>query len=164
MTGPILIGLLIVGGILLYASWRMVRHGGRMTKYFENAVTVYIWLRKEDARIAAVTAAKVAAKKQRRAMAGYLKLHAGLSELSNIPEAQESIHALLELIDNIEAREWSVRDIMKAKDELEAHNPEYLKALNRADGGIFLRKYPRLFAVKDIRETAAVAKQMRPKE
>ncbi|TSC72622.1 MAG: hypothetical protein G01um101438_339 [Parcubacteria group bacterium Gr01-1014_38] len=160
MTGFIVAALIVVGGIVLYALRRMFRHGGRITKYFENAVTVYIWLGEEDARIAAVTAAKVAAKRQRKLMAGYLKLHAELSEISIIPEAQESIQTLRELIDDIEAKEWSIRDIMKAKDKLEASNPEYLRALNRADSGIFPRKYPRLFAAKSIRETAAIAKKM----
>lgn len=160
MTSAIFAALIALGGIVVYVLRRMSRHGGRITKYFENAVTVYIWLGEEDARIAAITAAKVAAKKQRKAMAGYLKLHAELSEISNIPEAQESIRALRELIDGIEAKEWSVQDTMKAKDQLEAYNPEYLKALNRADDGVFSRKYPQLFGAKNIRETAAIAEQL----
>ena len=72
-------GILInlIGAVLLLLSavyvFRRKSHAKRINTYFCNAVRAYALTNEEDARIAIVTAAKIAAKTQRGSMVKYLQ-------------------------------------------------------------------------------------------
>lgn len=148
----ILLILLILGaGFVVIFLRRMLRHSLRINDYFANAIRVYGILGEEDAKVAALAAAKVAAGKQRDSMLAYL---AGLaSDFGQIsPENNElrsqwklAIGRLSELKKEIGARDWTTSDMIQEKQRLQNLNPEYLKALERADPNVFTRKYPRIF-------------------
>lgn len=126
---------------------RLFTHGKRINDYFLNAVRVYAFIGDEPARCAALTAAKVAARKQRSWIVAYL-----LSMASDIktfvqddPAGNLIVQRLLSLKEDVEAKDWNVIDAEKEKNKLSRFDPEYLSALNSADPSVFERKHPQLF-------------------
>jgi len=123
----------------------------RINDYFCNAVRVYALTNEEDARIAILTAAKVAAKKQRGSMVKYLQSMASDMEKVSKEKAEIKSHvdtfikSSTDLVEEISLREWSISDIINQKKELENINPQYLIALEKADPRIFAQKHPELF-------------------
>jgi len=123
----------------------------RTNDYFCNAVRVYALTEEEDARIAILTAAKVAAKKQRDSMVKYLQSMASDMEKVSKEKAEIKSHvdsfikSAADLVEEISLRDWSVSDIINQKKELENINPQYLIALEKADPAIFAQKHPELF-------------------
>jgi hypothetical protein len=123
----------------------------RMNAYFCNAVRVFALTDEEDVRIAIVTAAKVATKKQRGAMVKYLQTMA--SDIKNMTEIDPKVkphtdkfaESSIELAEEISSREWTVNDIHEQREKLGNINSEYLVALDEADPTIFKKKYPQLF-------------------
>ena len=132
-----------VAVVLIWAK----RQASGVNDYFCNAVKVWIFMIKEDAKIAAIAAAKVAGEKQRESMLNYLSGMA--SDLDNNfpddPVMRRHSGRLLSLKKEIEARNWTTMDAAEEKDRLYEINPDYLKALNKADAKIFVRQYPEFF-------------------
>ena len=103
-------------GVYLY---RKHTHAKRINAYFCNAVRLYALTNEEDARIAIVTAAKVAAKKQRSSMVKYLQSMA--SDIKNMsendsklkPHTDKFVESSIELAEAISSREWTISEINK---------------------------------------------------
>jgi len=150
-------GILInlIGAALLVLSavyvFRRKSHAKRINAYFCRAVRLYALTDEEDARIAIVTAAKVAAKTQRGSMVKYLQSMA--SDIKNMsqndsklkPHTDKFVESSIELAEEISSREWTINDIIKQKEELGNINSEYLVALDNTDPTIFAKKHPQLF-------------------
>jgi hypothetical protein len=145
----------LIGAALLVLSavyiFRRKSHGKRINAYFCNAVRLYALTNEEDARIAIVTAAKVAPKRQRGSMVKYLQSMA--SDIKNMsendsklkPHTDKFVESSIELAEEISSKEWTISDITKQKEELGSINSEYLVALDKADSTIFSKKHPQLF-------------------
>ena len=145
-----LIGAALLGLFAVYII-RRKSHAKRINEYFCNAVRVYALTNDKDARIAIVTAAMVAAKKQRGSMVKYLQgMAADIKKMTEKdsklkPITDEFVESSYELAEEISSREWTISDINKQKEELGQINSEYLVALDKADPTIFAKKNPRLF-------------------
>lgn len=122
-------------------------HANRINDYFCNAVMVYAWLGDQDAKLAALAAAKVAAGKQRASMLEYLNgMAADLVQYMPLSGTSEQLGARLrELEREIKAKDWDLADIREEKGRLLNRNPEYLTALDKADPDVFIRRHPDLF-------------------
>jgi len=127
--------------------WRLFTHSKRINDYFANAVRVYALTGDEHTRCAALSAAKVAARKQKSRMIAYLLAMAFdiKHAMGDDPGAELPIQRLLTLKRDIEAKNWNLTDAAREKDRLSELEPEYLEALNRADPSVFERKHPELF-------------------
>ena len=140
--------LLVLLGVYMYRKKSLEK---RMNAYFSTAVRVYALTNEEDARIAIVTAAKVAAKKQRGSMVNYLQSMASdIKNMSEIdpkvkPHTDKFVVSSIELAEEISSREWTISDIITQKEALGNINSEYLVALDKADPSIFEKKHPQLF-------------------
>jgi len=145
-----IIGALLLG-LFAFFIIRRKSKAKRINDYFSNAVRVYALTEEEDARIAILTAAKVAAKKQRYSMVKYLQSMAADMEKVSIEKAEVKSHvdkfiqSSTDLVEEISSREWSISDINNQKKELENKNPQYFIALEKADPTIFAQKHPELF-------------------
>ena len=145
----------IIGAILLglfaFFIFRKKSRGNKINDYFRNAVRVYALTGEEDARLAILTAAKVAEKKQRQSMAKYLQsISTDLGKMSDKesevkPFIEKFIKSSMELVEEISSKEWTASDIDLQKEELDKTNAEYLVALDNADPKIFIKKHPQLF-------------------
>ena len=145
-TGALLLALFAV------YIFRKKSHEKRLNAYFCNAVRLYALTGEEDAKIAIITAAKVAKKSQRGSMVKYLQSMA--SGIKNMREKDSKIkhhtdtfvESVFGLIEEISSREWTTIDITKQKEELGNINSEYLVALDeKTDPTIFAKKHPQLF-------------------
>jgi hypothetical protein len=140
--------LLVLLGVYLY---RKKTREKRINAYFCTAVRVYALTDEEDARIAILTAAKAAAKKERGSMVKYLQSMASdIKNMSEIdskvkPHTDKFVESSIDLAEEISSREWTISDINKQKEELGNINSEYLVALDKADPTIFAKKHPQLF-------------------
>jgi hypothetical protein len=112
--------------------------------YFADAITVFAGTNDPVVRLAALTAAKVAAGAQRASMVNFLRIVA-----ANIREAtrdEDAPYRLNQLADEIASRDWTLRDIRNSKLALRGLDATYAEALNRADSSVFRRRFPHLFA------------------
>ncbi|NHZ84854.1 MAG: hypothetical protein GWP19_03120 [Planctomycetia bacterium] len=142
----IVIAIVLVCFTAVALIW-IKRQTSGVNDYFCNAVKVWIFMIKEDAKIAAIAAAKVANEKQRRSMLIYLSgmaLDLG-RDFPNDPVMKRHSGRLLSLKKEIAAHNWTIMDATKEKDKLAEINSDYLKALNKADAKIFVRQYPDFF-------------------
>lgn len=139
--------VVLIAAVLL----RMKSQAKRINDYFCNAVRVFAFTGGQDARIAAVAAAKVAGAAQRNSMVDYLRGMAldlkqtSESEPEFRPLADQFVEAAAQLGKDISAKDWAISDIREQKEELAKANPDYLNALNKADPSVFARKLPHLF-------------------
>ncbi len=139
--------VVLIAAVLL----RMKSQAKRINDYFCNAVRVYAFTAGQDARIAAVAAAKVAAAAQRNSMVTYLRgMVLDLKQMSESePEfrslADQFVEAAAQLEKDISVKDWAISDIREQKEELGKANLDYLNALNKADPSVFARKLPHLF-------------------
>ena len=149
----ILINLIGAALLVLFAVYffRRKSHEKRINAYFCNAVRLYALTNEEDARIAIITAAKVAAKRQRGSMVKYLRgMASDIKKVSENdsklnPHVGKFVESSIELAEEISSREWTTSDIIKQKEELGTINSEYLVALDKAEPTIFAKKHPQLF-------------------
>jgi len=145
-----IIGAALVGLFAVFI-FRGKSRAKKINDYFCNAVRVYALTNEEDARIAILTAAKVAAKKQRGSMVKYLQSMASdlekmSEEKSEIkPHIDKFVKSSIELAEEISLRDWTINDITKQKEDLGNINPEYLAALDKADPTVFAKRHPQLF-------------------
>ncbi len=125
----------------------LFRHSKRIKDYFEDAARVYALKGEEDAGCAAIVAAIVAGKKQRRSMIEELSKMAA-NVMQNYPDkmARESIaERILLLRREVRFCSGDRKGMKDKKEELAKINAEYLSCLNRGEPAIFKRKYPHLF-------------------
>jgi hypothetical protein len=123
------------------------RHSKEITDYFSDAVRIYAFKGEEDARWAAVAAAKVAGKKQKKLMIDQLS-HMMANVLKNYPNklARKSLaNRLLSLQEQIESGNRNSGDVREAEEKLSGMNEEYLSSLRQADSSIFRRRHPKYF-------------------
>jgi hypothetical protein len=125
----------------------LFRHSKGVTEYFCDAVRIYAFKGEEDARWAAVVAAKMAGKKQRKSMVGKLTQMASnvLKNYPNKPVRKTLSRRILSLKEEIEAGNGSPADAREAEEKLLELNGEYLFSLRSADSSIFKRKHPKCF-------------------
>jgi len=119
----------------------------RMVQYFSNAARVYVLKEEEDARCAALAAAKIAGKRQRKTMLNLLS-QMNTNVLSRYPDksARDLLsRRILSLINDIESRDWDPADAHEEKDKLSRINAEYRACLDKVDPSIFMKKFPKLF-------------------
>lgn len=124
---------------------RMADHADRVNDYFANAVRVWAFAGDEAAHEAALTAAKVAGKLQRRSMVDYLL---GLSDDISRElgaEAESTCNQLKVLGREICEKDWGLAHVFRAKLALAKVDRGYAKALDRADPNVFARRWPELF-------------------
>jgi len=139
--------VVLIAAVLL----RMKSQAKRINDYFCNAVKVYAFTGGQDARIAVVAAAKVAAAAQRNSMVAYLRgMASDLKQMSETepefrPLTDQFVEAAAQLEKDIFLKDWTISDIREQKKELRKANPDYFNALNKADPSVFARKLPHLF-------------------
>jgi len=119
----------------------------RINDFFANAVKVYALKGEEDARCAAIAAAKASSKKQRKSMVALL-VKMSVNVMQGYPDkaVRKSLSdRLLSLKKDIEIKDWNLGDLKQEEKKLAEINEEYRFCLNRVDPSIFKRKYPSLF-------------------
>ena len=125
----------------------LFRHSKGVMDYFSDAVRIYAFKAEEDARWAAVVAAKVAGKKQRKSMIGELShmMSNVLKNYPNKPARKTLADRLLSLQEQIESGNGNSGDAREDEEKLLKLNEEYLSSLLCADSSIFRRKHPKCF-------------------
>lgn len=125
----------------------LFRHSKEVTEFFTDAVRIYAFKGEEDARWAAVAAAKVAGKRQRKFMIGQLAQMASnvLKNYPNKPARKALADRLFFLKKEIESGNGNLQDAREAEEKLLELNGEYLFSLRSADSSIFRRKHPKCF-------------------
>ena len=138
-----IVSICIIAIVLIWGK----RQASGINDYFRYAVKVWIFMIKEDAKVAAIAAAKVAGAKQRESMLNYLTAMASDLErdFPDDPVMRRHIRRLSSLKEEIAAHNWTTQDAADEKDRLSEINPDYLKALNKANANIFIRQYPDFF-------------------
>ena len=123
------------------------RRSKRRVQFFSNAARVYVLKGEEDARCAALAAAKIAGKKQRKTMLSLLS-QMNSNVLLRYPDKSARnllSRRILSLINDMESRDWNPADAHEEKEKLSKINAEYLSCLVQADPSIFAKKFPKLF-------------------
>lgn len=132
--------VLLVAVVALFVRWA-IAHAGRINDYFRAAVELYAFTGDQRARLVALTAAKVAAGKQRASMVRYLRAMA--KDMGAEPAAERVGAEIQERLTGLErhilSRDWTTADVAAGKADLAAVAPEYLAALDRADPAVFRR-------------------------
>ena len=125
----------------------LFRHSQGVTDYFSDAVRIYAFKGEEDARWAAVVAAKMAGKKQRKSMIGQLAQMTSnvLKNYPNKPARKILVDRILSLQEEIESRNRNPMYAREAEKKLLELNGEYLFSLCQGDSTIFRRKHPKCF-------------------
>lgn len=157
-----LLSLLVLVLIAVALALWMKRGASNINDYFCDAVTAYTLAGEDAARIAALTAAKVAASQQRASMLLYLRGMASDWERLTDEDIKDIIplvrRRLAELADEIEAKDWNMGDIWTQKEILGRTNAEYLAALDKCDPGVFRKKWPSLFDSEKVQALKALQK------
>ncbi len=125
----------------------LFRHSQGVTDYFSDAVRIYAFKGEEDARWAAVVAAKLAGKRQRKSMIGQLAQMTSnvLKNYPNKPARKILVDRIMSLQEEIESRNRNPRYALEAEKKLLELNGEYLYSLCHGDTTIFRRKHPKCF-------------------
>ena len=116
---------------------------GKINDYFADAVWVYMQTADPAVRLAALTAAKVAASAQLASMVNYLRVAA--ADTRELARSDDIAYRLNQLADEISLRDWAIGDVTHAKQALWKLDAEYGKALDKFDGGVFRRRFPDVF-------------------
>ncbi len=130
----------------LLRKW-FFRRSEKIHEFFTGATRVYILKGEEDARCAAVAAAKMVRDKQRKALTRQLENVASNISQSYPDKSQRKILvgrvlSLKETIESLAARQNSDGE---EKKKLSILNTEYFSCLNAGDPSVFCRRYPKLF-------------------
>ena len=138
----------LVAALLIYALARqLTRHADGIHRYYLAALSACLVYDDENARLAALTAAKVAAGAQRQSMIAALERSVSVL----VAEAGMQRDVLLERGRHFEAeigdREWPLKEVTRAKVELTRTDPDYARGLERADPTVFVRRYPDMRSV-----------------
>ncbi len=135
------------GSVVNFWKGMLFRHSKRIQDYFEDAVRVYALKGEEDAGCAAIVAAIVAGKKQRRSMIEELsKMASNVMQGHPGKMARQPIaERIIFLKRRVELGGGDRKGIKEEKEKLSKINAEYLSCLERGEPSIFKRKYPHLF-------------------
>ena len=123
------------------------RRAEKNREFFTSATRVYILKGEEDARCAAVAAARMANRKQRKAMAKELE-NVATNVLQSYPDKkQRKILAdrILSLKETIEYAAANGGDGGEEKNKLSILDKDYFSCLKEGDPSVFCRRYPKLF-------------------
>jgi hypothetical protein len=134
------------GSALLPSDVFRIRPGAvdQVDEYFRDAVYVFMHPdRPSAARLAALTAGKIAPRVLRASMIDYLRRAASAGRPADPAGARE----LDALADDIEEKDWDVLDVMSAKRALSNAAKAYASALDTFDQDVFRRLHPHLFSV-----------------
>lgn len=134
---------LVAIGVIALLIWWMQRGSGALNDYFVNAVTVYALGQEEVARVAALTAATVAAGKQRASMILFLQGMAG--DCSKMPNGDKIRSQLLALAQEIGQKGSDLQTIKVQKQQLGDVSPDLLTALDSFDASIFKKRWSQFF-------------------
>ncbi len=139
----IVIVIVVAVTLVAVAYWWLSQSASKINDYFCNAVTVYALGGEEIARLAALTAAAVAADKQRASMVTYLR---GMeASIVTHPEGDLIGARLVKLAEQITQMDFALETVRLYKQELGARSPELHAALDNPDPSVFVRKWPGLF-------------------
>lgn len=119
----------------------------KIHKFFTSATRIYILKGEEDARCAAVAAAGMATRKQRKAMVKELENIAS-NVLQSYPDKNQRkvlAERVLSLKETIESSAANQGDGGEEKKKLSILNKEYFSCLKEGDPSVFCRRYPKLF-------------------
>ncbi len=133
--------------MLNFLSRILFRRSRRIHEYFMNAVRVYILKGEEDAREAALAAARKATPRHRNCMAEELSKMAS-HVLHSYPEGDRRKGLAGRVFLMIEAVRTNGSIAIEGERGKENHselNHEYLSCLNELDPSVFYRKHPELF-------------------
>ena len=122
---------------------KFFRGAYNINDYFADAVWVYRRTGDPLVRLAALTAAKVAAGAQRASMVNYLRVTA--QDERQFESGDEAAYRVNQLADEISLRDWGLSEVVQSKRALWKLDAEYGKALDRFDASIFRRRFPDLF-------------------
>jgi hypothetical protein len=123
------------------------RRSKKINEFFTSATRVYILKGEEDARCAAVAAAGMATRKQRKAMTKELENIAS-NVMQSYPDKNkrkvlaDRILSLKETIESLTARRDNDGE---EKKKLSVINKEYFSCLNEGDPSVFCRRHPKVF-------------------
>ncbi len=128
-------------GRFLFARQRKVQ------AFFESAVRVYALRGEEDAKCAALAAAKMAGRKQRQGMIEQLSKMSS-NVLQHYPDKllrKPIAERILFLKEDLASQQLSPENGREEKGKLQEANAEYLACLERGDPSVFARRHPKLF-------------------
>ena len=128
---------------------------GKINDYFADAIWVYMRTADAVVRLAALTAAKVAAGAQRASMVNYLRVAA--ADARELTGSDDIAYRLNQLADEISLRDWTVGDSIHSKQALWKLDAEYGRALDKFDARVFRRRFPDLF--RDSKRPAPLEQQ-----
>ena len=140
----LIIVLLAVAGLGAIVRMSIRAKSQMVNEYFQYAVGAYAIFNDEDAKTAAIAAAKVVDRHFRNVMIMYVSGRISDFARSKENESESVIRRMSEVERAISVKEWNVGDGWDEKERLKKCNPEYLNALNTADPNIFVHKYPNL--------------------
>lgn len=135
--------IVVIVAVIAIAIWWMSRGASAINDYFVSAVTVYARRGDGAARMAAVTAATVAAGKQRASM--LVLLHGMAKDVLQLPDGERTKARLLELAHQIDVQGSDLQSINDCKQRLGQLSPDLLTALDKFDASVFRKKWPDLF-------------------
>lgn len=126
---------------------KLLESSSEVNVYFFYASNIYIATGKEDARLASLAAAKVAAIEQRNYLVNYLENNLdNLTKICKLDLPKEEYYQNCytraeELIREINKKDWGIWDCIKAKNELYRKNKNYLAALESSNSELFIKEY-----------------------
>lgn len=110
--------------------------------YFADAVIVYLETDDGVARLAAVSAGKIAAGAQRVSMVNYLRTLAADGQAAGMTQGA---YKLNQLADELALKDWSVAEAKQSKLALAKLDSEYAAALDAFDSTVFRRRNAHVF-------------------
>jgi uncharacterized protein YydD (DUF2326 family) len=123
------------------------RRAKKNHEFFTGATRVYVLNGEEDARCAAVAAARMATRRQRKVMIKKLE-NITANVLQSYPDKNkrkiiaERVRSLKETLESFATRRENDGE---EKKKLSAVNKEYFSCLNEGDPSVFCRRHPKLF-------------------
>jgi hypothetical protein len=136
--------MIVIAGVVLFLWRRGVAHAGRVNQYYLFALGAWFLCGDDKARVAALTAAKIADPAQRVSMIAALEqMVSRLVEGSSMDKAH-MLEQTRRFVADLNARDWTVTDLIRAKNELRTLDQEYANALERAEPNVFPRRWPAL--------------------
>jgi len=136
------------GGLILrHLKNLLFARQNKIQAFFESAVRVYALRGEEDAKCAAMAAAKMAGRKQRQSMIEQLsKMESNVLHYYPDKHVRRSVAGrILLLKDHVASQAWIAGNFNGEEEKLLQGNAEYLACLKRGDPSVFARRHPNLF-------------------
>jgi len=140
-----MIGLIVSIFIAIFSGviWLGVKGGTGVDRYFYSAVLTWLKYSDENARLAALAAAKVASPNAQEDYKGKLiviSTYLRTAEEAN-SEQIKNAELLFNLYREISSKNWTVEDAKEERKKLFGAEPEYAQALNKFDPSVFAKRY-----------------------